>query len=160
MEKLLKMIINEIKHRPNIHQHEKLNASYKQLNLLLSELREKELKNETIKSINENIDQLNSVEGSEKVLSKEIKNTLSFIIKLIEKHHKLVTKNHYRNTWLAVGMAAFGIPLGVAFGTSLGNMAFLGIGLPIGMAIGIAVGTTMDKKAFDEGRQIDLEIKH
>ena len=95
-----------------------------------------------------------------KELRKQIKNTQSGIIKLIEKEHKLVTKNHYRNTWLVVGMAVFGIPLGVAFGASLGNMAFLGIGLPIGMAIGSAVGTAMDKKAFEEGRQIDLEIKH
>jgi len=65
---------------------------------------------------------------------------------------------HWNDTWLAVGMAAFGIPLGVAFGASLGNMAFLAIGIPVGMAIGIAVGTGMDKKAFEEGRQIDLEI--
>jgi hypothetical protein len=124
------------------------------------ELRTKELPNETINSINDGIDQINSVSESEKVLRRQINKTQSRIIKLIEKEHKLVTKNHYRNTWLAVGMAAFGIPLGVAFGASLGNMAFLGIGLPIGMAIGIAVGTGMDKKAFEEGRQIDLEIKH
>lgn len=154
------MIIKEIKNRPNIDQHEKLNASYKQLNLLLTELKSKELTSETVKSINEDIDKLNSFEGSEKVLRSEIRITLSRIIKLIEKQHKLVTKNHYRNTWLAVGMAAFGIPIGVAFGTSLGNMTFLAIGLPIGMGIGIAVGTIMDKKAFDEGRQIDLEIKY
>ncbi len=83
---------------------------------------------------------------------------------MIEKELKLVTKNHYRNTWLALGMAAFGIPLGVAFGTSLGNIAFIGIGLPNGLpnglAVGIAVGTGMDKKAFEEGKQMDLEIKH
>ena len=124
------------------------------------ELRRKELTNETVNSINDRIARINSVTGSEKELRKQIKNTQSGIIKLIEKEHKLVTKNHYRNTWLVVGMAVFGIPLGVAFGASLGNMAFLGIGLPIGMAIGSAVGTAMDKKAFEEGRQIDLEIKH
>jgi drug/metabolite transporter (DMT)-like permease len=89
-----------------------------------------------------------------------MKKTQTQIIKLIEKKHKLVTKNHYRNTWLAIGMAVFGIPLGVAFGTSLGNMALLGIGLPIGMAIGMGVGTGMDKKALEEGRQLDLEIKY
>ena len=79
---------------------------------------------------------------------------------MIEKELKLVTKNHYRNTWLALGMAAFGIPLGVAFGTSLGNIAFIGIGLPNGLAVGIAVGTGMDKKVFEEGKLMDLEIKH
>ena len=56
-------------------------------------------------------------------------------------------------------MAAFGLPIGAGFGASLQNMAFLGIGLPIGMAIGMAIGTGMDKKAFEEGRQLDLEIR-
>lgn len=154
------MKIKELKNRPNIDQHKKLYASYSQFNNLLTALRAKELPSETISSMNDGIDRLNAVSGSEKELEKEIKNTQSRIIKLIEKEHKLVTKNYYRNTWLAVGMAAFGIPLGVAFGTSLGNMAFLGMGLPIGMVIGIAVGSGMDKKAFEEGRQIDLEIKH
>lgn len=32
--------------------------------------------------------------------------------------------------------------------------------IPIGLAIGMAVGTGMDKKALEEGRQIDLEIKY
>ena len=154
------MEIKELKNRPDIDQHKKLYASYNQFDKLLMELRRKELTNETVNSINDRIARINSVTGSEKELRKQIKNTQSGIIKLIEKEHKLVTKNHYRNTWLVVGMAAFGIPLGVAFGASLGNMAFLGIGLPIGMAIGSAVGTAMDKKAFEEGRQIDLEIKH
>jgi hypothetical protein len=154
------MDIKELKNRPDIDQHKKLYASYTQFEKLLTELRTKELPNETVNSINDGIDQINSVSESEKVLRRQINKTQSHIIKLIEKEHKLVTKNHYRNTWLAVGMAVFGIPLGVAFGASLGNMAFLGIGLPIGMAIGIAVGTGMDKKAFEEGRQIDLEIEH
>lgn len=61
--------------------------------------------------------------------------------------------------WLAVGMAAIGIPFGVVFGISLDNMSFLGIGIPIGMGIGIAIGTAMDKKARDEGRQLDLEVE-
>jgi hypothetical protein len=154
------MDIKELKNRPDIDQHKRLYASYAQFDKLLVELRTKELPNETVNSINNGIDHVNSVSESGKELRRQIKKTQSRIIKVLEKEHKLVTKNHYRNTWLAVGMAAFGIPLGVAFGASLGNMAFLGIGLPIGMAIGIAVGTGMDKKAFEEGRQIDLEIKY
>jgi len=154
------MKIKELKNRPDIDQRKKIFASYAQFNKLLMELRRKNLPDETVNSINDGIDKVNSVLESEKELRKQIKGTQSRIIKLIEKDQKLVTKNHYRNTWLAVGMAVFGIPLGAAFGASLGNMAFLGIGLPIGMVIGIAVGTGMDKKAFEEGRQIDLEIKH
>ena len=154
------MKIKELTNRPDIDQHKRLFASYSQLDKLLIELRRKDLFDETVNSINDGIDKVNSVLESEKELRKQIKTVQSSIIKLIEKNHKLVTKNHYRNTWLAVGMAVFGIPLGVAFSASLGNMAFIGIGLPLGMVIGIAVGSGMDKKAYEEGRQIDLEIKH
>lgn len=154
------MDIKELKNRPDLSDHEKLNTSFTQFNKLLMELRDRELSPETVKSINSEIDRVNSVTESDKELSKQIKVAQSHIIKLIEKKHNLVTKNHYRNTWLAVGMAAFGIPLGVIFGISLGSMAYLGLGLPIGIAIGIAVGTEMDKKALEEGRQIDLELNH
>ena len=150
------MEIKELKKRPNFDQNTKLISAYAQFDKLLTELKKKKLPEEIVNSINNGIDQLNSVSESEKELRKQIRVSQSSILKLIEKELKIVTKNHFRNTWLAVGMAVFGIPLGVAFGASLGNMAFLGIGLPIGMAIGIAVGSGMDKKAAEEGRQLDL----
>lgn len=53
------------------------------------------------------------------------------ILKLIEKELKLVPKNSYRNRWMAIGMSAFGVPIGAG----------------------------MDKKAFEEGRQLDMEIR-
>ncbi len=154
------MEIKELKNRPGTDENRKLISLYSQFEKLLVELRKRELSEEIINSINTEIDEINAVSGSGKELRKKIKNTQSKIIKLIEKEHKLVTENHYRNTWLAVGMAAFGIPMGVAFGASFGNMAFVAIGIPVGMAIGIAVGSGMDKKAFEEGRQIELEIKY
>lgn len=153
------MEIKELKNRPGINQSSKLNSAYVQFNNLLNELRTKKLSDETLKAINNGIDKLNAVSDSDKDLAKQIKSTQSHIIKLLEKDHKLVTKNHYRNLWLALGMAAFGIPLGVAFGAVLDNMALLAIGLPIGMLIGIAVGIRLDKKALAEGRQIDVELK-
>lgn len=48
--------------------------------------------------------------------------------------------------------------MGVAFGASSDNMAFISIGIPVGMAIGIAIGSGMDKKAKEEGRQLALEV--
>ena len=154
------MEIKELKKRPSIDQNKKLISAYAQFDQLLTELKKKELPEEIVKSINNGIDQINSVSESENELRKQIRKTQSGILKLIEKELKLVTKNHYRNTWLALGMAAFGIPLGVAFGTSIGNMGLLGIGLPIGMVIGMAVGSDLDKKAVKSGRQLDVEIKH
>ncbi len=146
--------------RPQSIQNKKLLDSYTRFESLLKELRKKELHAKTVNAINESINKINKSTGSEKELRKKMLKAQSQIIESIEKNDKLVTKNHYRNRWLAIGMSAFGIPLGVAFGASLGNMAFLGVGLPIGMAIGIAVGTGMDKKALEEGRQIDFEVKN
>ena len=153
------MEIKELKQRPSVQKDEKLVNTYAQFNNLLVALRKEKLPNEIVIFINSKIDDINAISNSEKELKKQLRKTQSLIINKVEKELKLVPKKHYRNTWLAVGMAAFGIPLGVAFGATLGNMAFLGIGLPIGMVIGMAVGTNMDKKVFEEGRQLDLEIK-
>lgn len=142
----------------DLGQNKKLQNAYNQFDRLLTELRNKELPDEIVISINNRVEQINAVSIAEKGLRKQIRKTQKGILSLIEKELKLVTKNHYRNTWLAVGMAVFGIPLGVVFGTLLGNMGLLGIGLPIGLAVGIAVGSGMDNKAYKEGRQLDLEI--
>lgn len=152
------MKIIELKRRPGFDQDKKLINSYDQFDKLLIELKKKKLPEEIVNSINNGINKINSVSESDKVLRKQIRKTQASILKLIEKELKLVARNHYRNTWLAIGMAAFGIPLGVVFGKSLGNMGLLGIGLPIGMVIGIAVGSVMDKKAFEAGKQLDFEM--
>jgi len=153
------MEIKELVRRPNIEQNKKLNSAYTQLNTLLTELKKRDLNEKIVNSINKRIDQINAGSESEKAYRKQIRKTQSSILKSIESELKLVTKNHYRNTWLAIGMAVFGIPLGAAFGASMGNMGLLGIGLPIGMAIGIAVGSGMDKKALETGRQLNFEVK-
>ena len=153
------MEIKELKKRSSIAENKKLMSAVAQFNELLKQLKTRELSDPLILAINTHIDQINAISGSEKEWEKQIRNSQSSILQLLEKELKLVTKNHYRNTWLALGMATFGIPIGVAFGAILKNMGFLGIGLPIGMAIGIAVGSKMDQKALKEGRQINLEIK-
>ncbi|MBR9921049.1 MAG: hypothetical protein GYB31_09435 [Bacteroidetes bacterium] len=153
------MEIKELKDRSGISPDRKLADAYAQFNVLLTELRKRALSENVVNGINAGIDEVNSIRESGKSLKKQLRKQQAQILKLIEKEHKLVTKNHYRNTWLAVGMAAFGIPLGVAFGASMGNMAFIGIGMPVGMAIGIAVGTAMDKKAVEEGRQLNLDVQ-
>ncbi|MBC7889731.1 MAG: hypothetical protein H7Z13_17790 [Ferruginibacter sp.] len=109
-------------------------------------------------AVNHHIEEINFFTGSDKDLLKQLKNSQAAILKLIEKELKLVTKNHYRNIWLALGMSAFGMPIGVAIGISSGNMGLLAIGLPIGMAIGIFAGTAMDKKANETGKQLDVVI--
>lgn len=146
--------------RPNIENDKKLLVKYQNFESLLSELEQKEIPSEIKNFINEEIEAINSFSGTDPELSKKIRKTSSGILKRVEKDLKLVPKNYYRGLWLALGMSAFGIPIGFAIALNIGNMAFLGTGFPIGMGIGIAVGTAMDKKALDAGRQLDFEMKY
>ena len=154
------MTIIELKHREAILENSKLNNAYLQLDDLLKEMRKRDLPENIVEGINTRIVVLNSVSDSGKELKKAISGAQSEILKVLEKELKAVPKGYYRNIWMALGMAAFGVPLGVAFGMSIGNMGMMAIGLPIGMGVGLGVGISMDKKAFGEGRQLDIEIKY
>lgn len=154
------MNIKELINREDITNDDKLNRVYSQFVELLSELKKKQLSQNICKLINESIDSLNSSTLNGNLLTRFIKQKQSAILKQVEKEHKIVPKNYYRNLWMIIGMSAFGIPMGVAFGLSIGNLGMIGIGMPIGMAIGIGVGSSMDKKASNEGRQLHIEIKN
>ena len=153
------MNITELKENQSITADIKLNAAFSQFRHLLEELNKKELTPQIIETINQNVEGLNSTSLMGNDLKKFLGKKQSKIVTLVEKELKIVPINYYRNMWLPLGMSSFGIPIGVAFGLSLGNIALLGVGLPIGMAIGMGVGSKMDKKAFKEGRQLDIELK-
>lgn len=153
------MEIQELKKITLNNPSKKLLSAFKQYDKLLVELRKKTLPAEIIKVINEDVNTINTAKGTEKELRKLIRTSLSKTLNRLEKELKIVTKNHFQTRWMAIGMSAFGIPLGAAFGASQGNMAFIGVGIPIGMVIGMAIGADMDKKAFKEGRQLDIAIE-
>lgn len=154
------MSLHELQTRSDIPQNSNLARQYAQLGLVIAALNNRDLPGQVADAINGEIDRVNAVSGADKDLKKQVRKAQYAIFKLVEKELKLVTKNHYRRLWMVLGMTIFGVLLGVAFGASLGNMAFLGLGLPIGMAIGIGVGTVMDKKAATEGRQLDVDLKY
>jgi hypothetical protein len=156
---LKKTTMKKLIERQNISENLKAFNAYQQLGKLLNALAVKELPIETVDLINNEIEQLNSISVIDKVFLKVTKEKENRVIKLIEKKHKIVPKNYYKKLWMVLGMSAFGIPMGVLFGLSIGNMGMLGIGLPIGMAIGVGLGSSMDKKAYNEGRQLDFEVK-
>ncbi|WP_318311038.1 hypothetical protein [Flagellimonas crocea] len=149
------MIIEPSK-RP--HLSGKLQGQYTKFERLIFEIRRKKITDGVTLIINKEIEKLNSLSETDKTLRTEIRKTQAKIIGLLAKKLKIVPKNYYRKTWLVLGMTAFGLPIGAAFGFSIGNMAFLGIGLPIGMSMGIALGARMDNRAKEEGRQLDIEI--
>lgn len=154
------MNIKELKNREDFSNDDKLNRIYSQFGELLNELKKKELSQDVYKLINESVDILNLSTFNGAKLTKLLKQKQTAILKQVEKEHKIVPKNYYRTLWMVLGMSAFGLPIGVAFGLSIGNIGLLAIGLPIGMGIGIVVGMSMDKKAMNEGRQLNIEIKN
>lgn len=153
------MDIKTLQNQPNIETDKKLQSAFERFSQLLDELRKRKLPDTIVQEINRPINQANAANENPKASRKILKKQQYAIIKLLEKELKIVPKNYYRNTWIPLGMTTFGLPIGVALGTALGNIAFLGIGLPIGMAIGLAVRTEKDKKAAAEGRQLDLEYE-
>ena len=146
--------------RQHILENTKAVSRFNQLGELLNILEKRELPNEIIDFINQHIALLNSISDTEKNLAKTIKEKEKEILTHIEQKTNIVPKNHYRKRWLSIGIGAFGLPIGVVLGYGSGNMGLIGAGIPIGMGIGIVVGSSMDKKAFKEGRQLDFEVKH
>jgi len=137
----------------------KLTRKYLAFEKLIAALKKTELPVTIVTAINREIELINQFYGSDSGLINHLTGAQKRILKLVEKKLKIVPKNHYLNLWMVLGMSGFGIPLGVVWGTTSGNMANLGIGLPIGMAMGIAVGAALDRKAKREGRQLDLDLK-
>ena len=153
------MDIQELKKPEGISKNKKLSDKYLELDDLLTELRSRDIPQDVKSGINNYLTDLNRPSGSDRERLKAISKARRAILKLLEKKLKIVPKGYYRTIWLPIGMAAFGIPMGAAFGASQGNMAFLGAGLPIGMALGVAVGIALDKKAKDSGKQLKADIK-
>jgi len=138
----------------------KLLLKFESFQKLISELNKKDIPVEMASSINKDVDEINRFVGSAKDTSRLLSKRQTQIATMIEKELKLFTINYHRNKWLALGMSAFGLPIGVAFGLSIGNLGMLGIGLPIGMGIGVAFGMSLDKKAKESGKQLEVELKY
>lgn len=150
------MGIIELKHRSSFETDNKASKRIELFVKLIDELKKRELPDAMVSFINDNIDTVNNAQDIK--FLKAIQKAQTAIIGKLEKELKIVPQKYYQKFWMLIGMAAFGLPIGASFGLSLGNMAFMGIGLPIGLAIGLALGSGMDKKAFEENRQLDVEI--
>lgn len=123
---------------------------------LWEELNEMELPKEVSSFINREVDHINSLEENGELFM-VLGRTQAAILKRIKDEMGLLPANYYRNMWLGLGMAVFGVPMGVILGLSLQNMAFLGLGIPVGLVIGMAIGVASDARAKEEGRQLRFE---
>ncbi|HOH23020.1 MAG TPA: hypothetical protein PK471_03505 [Bacteroidales bacterium] len=151
------MKLHKLNHQAD-NENIKLNELISQFTKLLAELEKRELPDEIVSSINNDIDEINAVTNTGNELKKQIEWRVQKILKLLEKNLKLVPKNYYRNMWMVLGIAVFGLPIGILMGVCWDSMAYLSIGLPIGLVIGLGLGAGMDNKALKEGRQLDVDI--
>ncbi|WBL26805.1 hypothetical protein [Zunongwangia sp. HGR-M22] len=150
------MELKSIKPRADIAQNKKAYKTFSQFMGFTEVIKQQELTDPVIEKLNVEIDKAN--EAPIKKLKNQIRKSQLKMLQIIEKDLKLVPKNYYQNTWIAIGISAIGIPLGTVFGLVLDNMAYLGLGIPIGLAIGFAIGSQKDKKAKKENRQMNMEV--
>jgi len=142
--------------RSGIEGNPGLNHFYQKLEHLIDVLQNKALPSDVVSEINSLIEKVNTLPDGDNRLKDMVRNIYLVIVKIVEKKCKIVPKNHYRNLWMAVSMAVFGIPIGLVFDLVNGHAGMLAIGLPIGLVIGMSYGSTKDKKAFEEGHQMDV----
>lgn len=154
------MDLNQINASGFVNEDEKLKTLLDQINTYLLALDKKEIPENIVHTINNDIQLLNTSTLKNKDLKILFKQKQTDIIKLVEKELKIVPKNYYRNLWMPIAMAGIGLPIGSMIGLLSKNMGLLAIGLPIGLGIGAIVGGNLDKKAFNENRQLDMEIKY
>jgi hypothetical protein len=150
-------MIEKLIRRKGIESNRKLTKVYDKMQILIEILEKKDIPSEVITFINERIKLMNSFSGSEKELTKTLKNTYSQILKVIKEKMKFVPKNHYLSLWMVFGMLA-----GVLFSSALSSFGFMGIGsshgmgISFGMLIGIIVGTNLDNQAKKNGNQLEI----
>lgn len=143
----------------NFADNNKLSKMYVAFVRLIDELKKYEVDSEVIAFINSEIEKINSFSGKDKKFLKLFVHSQERILKLLETKLGLVTKKHYQNAWMSTGLAV-GLSIGVAIGASTDNMGMMAVGLPIGIAIGMQLGKGKDKKVFEEGKQLDVEIEN
>tara|TARA_R110002124_G_scaffold284715_1_gene462275 strand:- start:735 stop:1199 length:465 start_codon:yes stop_codon:yes gene_type:complete len=127
---------------------------------ILDSLKAHNIPNSSVEFINHQLKEINEQQLDDKKLLQFMRKAQVKIFQHLEKELKLVRKGHYTMMWMPLGLGVFGVPLGIAFGFAISNLALLGIGLPIGMGIGIALGAGMDSKAAQKGQQLDLAIEN
>jgi len=123
---------------------------------MLNALRLKEVNAEVRDKINSFTSDLNE-QATVPSVSRKINRSYAKALSILEKQHGYIPPKTHFVRWMAIGMAAFGTPLGVIMGLILDNMAFLGVFIGVGLAIGLSVGLSLDKKAESEGKVLDVE---
>ncbi|MFK7926088.1 MAG: hypothetical protein AB8H47_29340 [Bacteroidia bacterium] len=140
-----------------ISQDKKISKSFDKVQSLISELNGHDIPPETEAVIQLEIDKINNAPQEFKAYRKVLRKAYAQITTSVRKDMGLVPKNYYMILGMTLGMAVFGVPMGMAFGIALGNIGLMSIGLPIGMGAGLAIGAAWDAKLAQEGKQLSIE---
>ncbi|WP_051287157.1 hypothetical protein [Algoriphagus mannitolivorans] len=135
---------------------QKLELAVLKFNSLIKAANQHQLPDGLADEFNQKIEKLGYISSPSDLLVKSLTKLQNTLVVSLRDMAKLVTKNYYRNLWMGVGMAVFGVPFGVVFSSLIKNYAFIGIGIPMGLSIGIGVGTALDNQAKKEGRLLDF----
>lgn len=134
----------------------KVQQAYNTYERLLSAIAKKEIPEKINTIIEMEIAEINNFKQEDGSLFVFMKKSQVILLSVLESSLGIVARNHYRNQWMALGLAAFGVPLGVAIAMMTENWGLMGLGMAIGLPVGMAVGKMKDNKAAAEGKQLDF----
>tara|TARA_R100001369_G_scaffold22674_3_gene41357 strand:+ start:23973 stop:24431 length:459 start_codon:yes stop_codon:yes gene_type:complete len=152
------MNLQPIEYPSSIRRSEENRSHFQKFDSFLEELRRMELPPEVIVSLNNQLEKLHSFSGSEKQFFKKLKITKAVLLKILYKEVHVVPKNHYRNLWIALGLSAIGIPVGILLSLYLDNSIYIALGIALGSTMGVLIGNYLDNQAEEEGRQIEIYV--
>ena len=122
---------------------------YKNFISIFTDLNNRDLSEEQLKSIEEKLDSLNFNENSDN-RKKHFKQKLNLFVGYLKEKLSLISKGYYT----AIGMS-LGMSFGVAFGAAFKNVSY---GLIFGMLIGLLIGIAKDSKAKKEGKVLSTNL--
>lgn len=122
---------------------------YKSFISIFTDLNNRDLSEEQLKSIEEKLDSLNFNENSDN-RKKHFKQKLNLFVGYLKEKLSLISKGYYS----AIGMS-LGMSFGVAFGAAFKNVSY---GLIFGMLIGMLIGIAKDSKAKKEGKVLSTNL--
>ena len=122
---------------------------YKNFISIFTDLNNRDLSEEQLKSIEEKLDSLNFNENSDN-RKKHFKQKLNLFVGYLKEKLSLISKGYYT----AIGMS-LGMSFGVAFGAAFKNVSY---GLIFGMLIGMLIGIAKDSKAEKERKVLSTNL--
>ncbi len=133
---------------------------YESFIAILSDLKNKDLTEKQLQSIEEKLDTL-KLKANPQNRKKHFKRKYTEFTTYLKDEFSLITEGYYTGIGMVFGMM-FGTSLGIVFGTSFeagtGTAIGLSMGTGIGMTIGMMFGAAKDSEAKKQGRVLKTKL--